>query len=67
VLGTHVGVFGNVAVALAACENTENGSTVTRNVEALLLVKDGTWKIAAQAWDKADAARPVPAELVTAP
>jgi hypothetical protein len=39
VLGTEVHVFGNVAVALAGCEITENGSHVTRGVEMLLLVK----------------------------
>lgn len=64
VLGAQIRVFGNVAVALAACEMTENGTTVSRNVEALLLVKDaGEWKIAAQGWDKATAERPVPAQL----
>jgi hypothetical protein len=66
VLGIQTSAFGNVAVALAACEMTENGSTVSRNVEALLLVKDGgTWKIAAQGWDRASAERPVPADLAS--
>jgi ketosteroid isomerase-like protein len=52
VLGTEVQVFGNVAVAMAGCEITENGGHVTRGVEMLLLVKtDGAWRIAAQAWD----------------
>jgi hypothetical protein len=64
VLGTHIRVFGNVAVALAACEMTENGTAVSHNVEALLLVKDGgEWKIAAQGWDRASAEHPVPADL----
>lgn len=64
VLGTHIRVFGNVAVALAACEMTENGATASRNVEALLLIKDGgAWKIAAQGWDKAGEGRPLPADL----
>ncbi len=63
-LGTQIRVFGNVAVALAAGEMAENGVTVARNVAALLLIKDaGEWKIAAQAWDRANAERPVPADL----
>jgi ketosteroid isomerase-like protein len=53
VLGTDVHVFGNVAVALAACEITENDADVSRGVEALLLVKDeGRWRIVAQAWTR---------------
>lgn len=68
VLGSHVSVFGNVAVAVVACENTENDQDVNRNVEMMLLVKDGgTWKIAAQAWDKATEANPVPKDLLTGP
>ena len=64
VLGTRIQVFGNVAVAVVACENTENGTDVNRNVEMMLLVKeDGAWKIAAQAWDKATDAQPIPADL----
>ena len=46
VIGTKVLVFGNVALAAVACENTENGGEVNRNVEMMLLVKsDGHWKI----------------------
>ncbi len=46
-LGTEIHVFGNVAVAAAACEMTENGAEVSRSVEMLLLVKDqGAWRIA---------------------
>lgn len=53
-LGSRIIVFGNVAVAVAACENVENGSDINRNVEMMLLVKDGgRWRIAAQCWDKA--------------
>lgn len=64
VLGTDIRVFGNVAVALAAGEMKENGAVVACNVAALLLVKDdGAWKIAAQAWDRARAERPVPRNL----
>jgi hypothetical protein len=39
VLGSEVHVFGNIAVALAACEMTENGVDANRGVEALLLIK----------------------------
>jgi hypothetical protein len=59
--GIEVRVFGKVAVAIAACENLENGSATNHNVEMLLLVKDGAaWKIAAQAWDKVTADNPLP-------
>ena len=40
VLGSEVHVFGNIAVALAACEMTENDGDTNRGVEALLLIKD---------------------------
>lgn len=64
VLGTHVRVFGNVAVAVAAAENTENGTDTNRMVEMLLLIKEaGAWKIVAQAWDKATADCPLPDDL----
>jgi len=47
-----VHVFGNIAVAAAGCETTENGTKVNRGVEMMLLVKDeGGWKIVAQAWE----------------
>ncbi|RDJ19845.1 DUF4440 domain-containing protein [Bosea caraganae] len=65
VLGTEVRVFGNVAVAVAACESTENGTQIDRNVEMMLLLKeDGRWKIVAQAWDRADEAQPIPEGLL---
>jgi hypothetical protein len=65
VIGTKVLVFGNVAVAAVACENTENKGEVNRNVEMMLLVKsDGHWKIAAQAWDKETSGTPIPDELL---
>ncbi len=64
-IGTQILVFGNVAVAAAASENTENGSEVNRSVEMLLLVKSaGHWKIAAQAWDKETSSTPIPDELL---
>ena len=63
-LGIEIGVFGNVAVALAGCEMLENGTQITRDVSALLLVKDeGHWRIACQAWDVETSARPLPARL----
>jgi ketosteroid isomerase-like protein len=65
VLGTEVHVFGNVAVALAACEITENDADVNRSVEALLLIKDeGRWRIVSQAWDAESDTKPIPARLI---
>jgi len=64
VLGTEIRVFGNVAVAVAACEMTENGAEVNRGVEMLLLVKDkGIWRIASQAWDAEGPSKRIPAHL----
>ena len=63
-LGCTVSVFGNVAIAFAACEMLENGSTLTRDVSAIVLVRDsGTWRIVAQAWDVETASRTIPADL----
>ena len=63
-LGCAVRVFGNVAVAFAACEMLENGSTVTRDVSAIVLVRDtGTWRIVAQAWDVETQSNRIPADL----
>ena len=51
-MGAVVYVFGNVAIAAAGCEMTENGTKVSRGVEMMLLTKDENgWKIVAQAWD----------------
>lgn len=64
-LGTEIRVFGNVAVAVAACELTENEVEVRHGVEMLLLIKNGAaWQIVAQAWDTESAANPVPAHLL---
>ena len=61
VLGTEVHVFGNIAVALAACEMTENDGDTNRGVEALLLIKDaGVWRIVSQAWDRESESKPIP-------
>jgi hypothetical protein len=65
VLGCEVYVFGNIALALAACEMTENGGDTNRGVEALLLIKEaGVWRIVSQAWDRESEAKPIPAHLV---
>jgi len=65
VLGVEVRIFGNVAVAVAGCEITENDAEATRGVEMMLLVKDaGTWRIAAQAWDTEGESKRLPAELL---
>ena len=64
VVGTDIRVFGNLAVALAACEIVENGAKVSRGVEALLLIRDeGRWRIVSQAWDMASEAKPLPGHL----
>lgn len=56
--------FGNVAVVLAMSELLENGTDVGHDVSAYLLVKsDGTWSIAAHAWDQAGDGKPVPDDL----
>jgi hypothetical protein len=66
VLGSEVHVFGNVAVAVAACEMVENGAEVHRGVEMMLLVKDdGVWRIVSQAWDKESPSHRLPARLGT--
>ncbi len=65
-MGCDVRVFGNVAIAFAACELLENGSTVNREVNATILVRDnGAWRIAAQAWDVETATRKIPEDLRT--
>jgi hypothetical protein len=63
-LGMQVLAFGNIAVVLAASEMLENGKEVNHDVSGYLLVKDdGKWRIAAHAWDKATAEKPVPSAL----
>ena len=66
-LGIEIRIFGNVAVAVAACEAVENASETGRTVEMMLLVKEtGAWRIVAQAWDKATPVLPVPETLLGA-
>lgn len=63
-LGMQVLVFGNVAVVLAASRMLENGTEVNHDVSGYLLVKsEGTWRIAAHAWDHASEQSPVPEDL----
>ena len=63
-LGCTVNVFGNVAVAFAGCEMLENGATVTRDVSAIVLVRDGgSWRIVTQAWDIETASQRIPPGL----
>lgn len=65
VLGTEIRVFGNVAVALAACGMTENGAEVNRGVEMLLLIKnEGAWQIVSQAWDTESPSKRIPMHLM---
>ncbi len=64
-LGCEVRVFGNVAVAFAACELLENESAITNEVNATVLVREeGGWRIAAQAWDVDSGGRSIPEELL---
>lgn len=64
-LGCDVRVFGNVAVAFAACELLENESTVNREINATVLVREnGVWRIAAQAWDVETGAHNIPDDLI---
>ncbi len=66
VLGTEIHVFGNVAVAVAACEMTENGAEVNRGIEMLLLIKnEGAWRIVSQAWDMESPSKRIPVQLVS--
>jgi ketosteroid isomerase-like protein len=64
-LGCDVRVFGNVAVAFAACELLENGTTINREVNATILVREnGGWRIAAQAWDVETDAQKIADDLI---
>ena len=63
-LGIDVRVFGDIAVAIAGCEMTENNTTMNRGVEMMMLIKNqGEWKIASQAWDVENRDRKLPDEL----
>jgi hypothetical protein len=64
-LGHEIRVFGNIAVAVAVCQITENETQVTRGIEMMLLVKtEGRWRIISQAWDNEADAKPIPADLL---
>jgi len=65
VIGTTINVFGHIAVAVVACEVTENSKDMGRIVEMILLVKENdVWRIAAQAWEKSTPSRRVPPSLI---
>ncbi|HEU4770871.1 MAG TPA: hypothetical protein VFS68_01830 [Candidatus Udaeobacter sp.] len=65
VLGHQAFVFGNVAVAVAGCQITENDKEVSRGVEMMLLIKqEGQWYIVAQAWDMENDSKKLPSELI---
>ena len=62
--GMRIQRFGNVALVLAASELLENGTDRSHDVSAYLLVKsEGTWRIAAHAWDKVPDDTPLPDDL----
>ena len=68
VLGVEIRIFGNVSTAAVACENTENGASISRNLEMMLLVRTaGRWMIVAQAWDRETETNPLPDGLLAAP
>ena len=53
-----------MAVAVLACENTENDDQTNRNVEMMLLVDDrGCLKITAKAWDRETATSRIPEDV----
>ena len=63
--GYKITVFGNIAIAISVCELNENNAETSRNIEAMLLIKDeGQWRIAAQAWDTESDDKPIPADLL---
>ena len=63
--GMRFRIFGNIAVAIAVCQITENETQVTRGIEMMLLVKtEGRWQIISQAWDNESEAKPIPADLL---
>ena len=64
-LGHEIRVFGNIAVAVAVCQITENETQVTRGIEMMLLLKtEGRWQIVSQAWDTESESKPIPADLL---
>jgi hypothetical protein len=64
-LGHEIRIFGNIALAAAVCQITENETQVTRGIEMMLLVKtEGRWQIVSQAWDTESELRPIPANLL---
>ena len=66
--GIEILLYGNIAVAMSVCRLVENGAEASRNIEAMLLVKEnGRWLIASQAWDSEQAGLPLPGQLASNP
>ena len=64
-LGIDIRVFGNVAVAFAACGMREDGGDEECGIEAILLVREGgEWRVAAQAWDMERPGLELPPEML---
>jgi hypothetical protein len=64
-LGHEIRVFGNVALAVAVCQITENEEQITRGIEMMLLIKtEDRWQIVSQAWDTESESKPIPADLL---
>ena len=64
-LGQKIHVFGNIAVAISACEMIENDTDITRSAEMMLLTKtEGQWQIVSQTWDREAPSRSIPADLL---
>lgn len=59
-------VFGNVAIAFSAYQSTINQSSVSKGLNALLLVKeDGAWRCVGMAWENDTADHPLPPEYTS--
>jgi hypothetical protein len=64
-LGHEIRIFGNIALAVAICQITENETQVTRGIEMMLLVKtEGRWQIVSQAWDTESESKPIPTNFL---
>jgi hypothetical protein len=65
-LGTHVRVFGNIAVAIGGYESMANKGKPGRGANVFLLVRgDKGWEIAAMAWDNEKDGVMLPADLAS--
>lgn len=60
-LGEHIQVFGNVAVAFSAYETLMNHKTRSRGLNAFHMARDGgEWKVVSLAWDNEGEDQPLP-------